>query len=309
MKLDKTAVLALFLSGLALISGCSTNSEIEEESTTPENTTSESSPVVTPDENSSRVESADGSSIFYDSRGEGDVTLVFVHCWTCNSEFWQPQIDYFARDYRVVWLDLAGHGKSSSQRQEYTMSAFGNDVAAVVDRVGADRVVLVGHSMGGPVVIEAAKLLGDRVIGIVGVDTFYTPFEFDTSEEKIQAFVQPFKEDFQGASEQLVQSMFTPKADPEVVSYIIEKMGSVDREMAVSALYEIFRWRADSEPSDLPQYADKLRNINGAFTGEENPLHESVVLIPEVGHFVAQVKPDEFNQALEEILAKYSGDS
>ena len=309
MKLDKTAVLALFLSGLALISGCSTNSEIEEESTTPENTTSESSPVVTPDENSSRVESADGSSIFYDSRGEGDVTLVFVHCWTCNSEFWQPQIASFARDYRVVWLDLAGHGKSSSQRQEYTMSAFGNDVAAVVDRVGADRVVLVGHSMGGPVVIEAAKLLGDRVIGIVGVDTFYTPFEFDTSEEKIQAFVQPFKEDFQGASEQLVQSMFTPKADPEVVSYIIEKMGSVDREMAVSALYEIFRWRADSEPSDLPQYADKLRNINGAFTGEENPLHESVVLIPEVGHFVAQVKPDEFNQALEEILAKYSGDS
>ena len=307
MKLDKTAVFALFLSGLALISGCSTNSEIEEESTTLDNTTSESSPVVTPDENSSRVESADGSSIFYDSRGEGDVTLVFVHCWTCNSEFWQPQIDYFARDYRVVWLDLAGHGKSSSQRQEYTMSAFGNDVAAVVDRVGADRVVLVGHSMGGPVVIEAAKLLGDRVIGIVGVDTFYTPFEFDTSEEKIQAFVQPFKEDFKGASEQLVQSMFTPKADPEVVSSILEKMGSVDREMAVSALYEIFRWRADSEPSDLPKYAEKLHNINGAFTGEENPLHESVVLIPEVGHFVAQVKPDEFNRALEEILAEYSG--
>jgi len=122
---------------------------------------------------SSTVPSGDSSVIDYGVGGQGDVTIVLIHCWTCNHAFWNSQIEYFSNKYRVVWLDLAGHGASTSIRQQYTMEAFGEDVAAVVNRVGADRVVLVGHSMGGPVAMEAARLLGDKVIGIVGVDTFY----------------------------------------------------------------------------------------------------------------------------------------
>lgn len=283
-----------------LLSGYSTSKELKEENI----------PTVKSEENISNetvstVKSADGSSIFYGSRGEGETTIVFVHCWTCNHLFWKPQIEYFSQDYKVVWLDLAGHGKSGSQRQEYTMSAFGSDVAAVVNQVATDKVVLVGHSMGGPVVIEAAKLLGDRVIGIVGVDTFYTPFEYPTSEEKIEEFVEPFKNDFQATSEQLVQSMFTPSADPELIDSIVEQMGSADQDMAVSAMREIFRWNAQQAPSDLEQYSSKLRNINAAPTGDETALDESVILIPGVGHFVPQAKPDEFNQALEQIIAQF----
>jgi len=83
-------------------------------------------------------------------RGQGEPTIVFVHCWTCDHSFWDAQVDYFSRQYQVVWLDLAGHGESGSRRQHYTMQAFGEDVAAVINQVGARRVILVGHSMGGP---------------------------------------------------------------------------------------------------------------------------------------------------------------
>ncbi|MGF1493668.1 MAG: alpha/beta fold hydrolase [Microcoleaceae cyanobacterium] len=263
-----------------------------------------------PKENSSdprfsTVPSEDGSLIFYGAEGEGDTTLMFVHCWTCNHEFWTPQIKKFSEDYQVVWLDLAGHGKSGSNRQEYTMSAFGQDVAAVVNQVATDKVVLVGHSMGGPVVMEAAKLLGDRVIGIVGVDTFYTPFEYPDSEEQIATFVQPFEEDFQATSEQLVRSMFTPAADPAVVDSVVTQMGDADQQMAISALSELFEWNVQDAAQDLAKYDSKLRNINGAPTGQEVPLDDSVTLIPNVGHFVAQSKPDEFNQVLEDILAEF----
>ncbi|MEN8214545.1 MAG: alpha/beta fold hydrolase, partial [Pseudomonadota bacterium] len=83
------------------------------------------------------TDSADGSTIAYGVRGDGSTTLVFIHCWTCNHEFWNPQIEYFSKTHQVVWLDLAGHGLSSGNRHNYTMTAFGEDVAAVVNKIDA----------------------------------------------------------------------------------------------------------------------------------------------------------------------------
>lgn len=257
-------------------------------------------------ENILTANSSDGSSIIYGIRGQGNVTIVFVHCWTCNHEFWRPQIEYFSKKYKVVWVDLAGHGLSNSNRQKYTMQAFGEDVAAVVNKIDGDNVVLVGHSMGGPVAIEAANLLGEKVIRIVGVDTFYTPFEYPKSETEIDGFVKPFKGDFKGASEQLVRSMFTPQADPDLISSIVKQTSVANQDMGISALYEIFRWHAKNIPSILDKHAKKISNINAAPIGGEVALNESVVLVPGVGHFVAQVKPNEFNEALNKIIAKSS---
>jgi len=185
------------------------------------------------------------------------------------------------------------------------MSAFGEDVAAVVNKIGADNIILVGHSMGGPVAIEAAKLLGNKVTAIVGVDAFYIPFEYPKTEAAISRFAKPFKDDFYNASEQMVRSMFTPEADPHLIQSIVAQMSTANREMGVSAIFEIFRWNAKHVPSVLDKYSQKLRNINGAPTVGETALHNSVTLVPGVGHFVAQVKPDAFNKALNKIIAEY----
>ncbi len=256
-------------------------------------------------ENYSTVNSADGSSIAYGVRGQGDVTIVFIHCWTCNHEFWNPQVDFFSKKHKVVWLDLAGHGISGSNRQKYTMAAFGEDVAAVVNKIDGENVILVGHSMGGPVAIEAAKLLGDKVLGIVGVDTFYIPFEYPKSETKIEEFMEPFKDDFKGASEQMIRSMFIPEADPTLISSIVKQMSGANKEMGINAMHEAFRWNKKNNPSSLDEYSNQLRNINGAPTGKETALNKSVVLIPGVGHFVPQVKPSKFNKALSKIISEY----
>jgi len=98
---------------------------------------------------SDNIASFDGSRIAYDVRGEGDITIVFIHGWVCNSSFWRPQVEFFAADYRVVTIDLPGSGLSSLDRSEYSMDSFGKDVAAVVGKLGAEKIVLVGHSMGG----------------------------------------------------------------------------------------------------------------------------------------------------------------
>lgn len=254
------------------------------------------------DKNISKINSADGSSIAYSESGQGDIALVFVHCWTCNLDFWEGQVEYFSKKYKVVRLDLAGHGLSSSQRENYTMEAFGQDVVSVVNQIKSKKFILVGHSMGGPVIVEAAKTLGDKVIGLIGVDTFYTPFQYPKSQAKIEGFVKPFRQNFKESSTNLVRSMFTPQADPQIIESIVKNMTNSDPKMGVSAIHEIFNWKADDKKSDLKSFSKILRNINAAPTGKEKALHESVTLIKEVGHFIPQVKPNEFNQELEKII-------
>ena len=119
--------------------------------------------------------SADGVAIRYDARGSGDPALVLVHGWTNTREIWGEHPVTLAREHRVVTLDLAGHGATGENRATWTMDAFGEDVAAVVEELGLERVVLVGFSMGGPVVLEAADRLGERVAGIIFIDTMHDP--------------------------------------------------------------------------------------------------------------------------------------
>ncbi|MDD5022036.1 MAG: alpha/beta hydrolase, partial [Endomicrobiaceae bacterium] len=125
--------------------------------------------------------SKDGVPISFSVYGKGDTTLVFIPGWSCNSSVWKNQVPYFSKKYRVVTLDLAGHGKSGKERTVYTMESFAQDVASVIKKINAQKVILIGHSMGGFVIIETAKIIPDNVIALVGIDTLqnleqsYTP--------------------------------------------------------------------------------------------------------------------------------------
>ena len=250
------------------------------------------------------VESADGSHIAYEVNGQGKPTLIFVHGWLGNRKTWQPQVDHFSNNYKVISLDLAGHGDSKAARQAFTMSAFAQDVKAVADKAGGNSIIFVGHSMGGPIVIEAANLLGEKVIGLVGVDAFYTPLASVPEKMKMK-FLEQLKNDFPTALKKTVRSMFAQTADSDLINSTYKNMLANDHLMGISALYECIKWNSQIEPAALKEFSSKLYNINGAPTGSEKALHESVILIPGVGHFVAQVKPDEFNAALESILKKF----
>jgi len=72
----------------------------------------------------------------HEVRGEGEPALVFIHGWCCDRTYWEAQLPYFAQKYKVVTIDLAGHGESGLDRKAWTMKAFGEDVAAVVEKLG-----------------------------------------------------------------------------------------------------------------------------------------------------------------------------
>jgi len=247
------------------------------------------------------VESADGSRIAYGVKGQGDTTLIFVHGWLCSHKVWQSQIDHFSKNYKVAWLDLAGHGDSETSRQKFTMPAFAGDVKSVYDKVGGQKVILIGHSMGGAIVIETAKLLGEKVIGLVAVDSFYTALA--TVPEKVKlAYIKSLKKDYVNTLKKDVNSMFTKNADPDLIDSTYKNMLAPDHRVGVSALYELIKWNSKNEQSELKNFAGKLYNINAAPTSREKKSNKSVVLISGTGHFVTQAKPDEFNSALETVI-------
>jgi pimeloyl-ACP methyl ester carboxylesterase len=113
----------------------------------------------------------DGLQIHSSVAGTGPKTVILVHGWTCDETTWIEQVPALAKEYRVVTLDLPGHGKSESPKDgKFSMDLFARAVEAVRAEVKADHVVIAGHSMGSPVVIRYAQLYPQHTVALVLVD-------------------------------------------------------------------------------------------------------------------------------------------
>jgi pimeloyl-ACP methyl ester carboxylesterase len=102
--------------------------------------------------------------------GHGTPPLVFVHGFACSSEDWGLQFDKFKFTHEVVACDLRGHGLTPGRPEECTIENYGGDVAALINNLDLPKAVLVGHSMGCRVALQAAQLAPDLVSGLVLID-------------------------------------------------------------------------------------------------------------------------------------------
>src|SRR5688572_3179566 len=154
----------------------------------------------------------DGLKIHSASAGSGRTTLVLVHGWTCDSSSWAAQVPVLAKKYRVLTLDLPGHGQSGSPKDgKFSMDLFARAVEAVRAEAGTDKVVLVGHSMGAPVNRQYARLYPGRVAGLVAVDGPLDMRSFGDIKPPSVAGAEGLK-----AREGMIRSMFTPQTPPEL---------------------------------------------------------------------------------------------
>jgi pimeloyl-ACP methyl ester carboxylesterase len=248
--------------------------------------------------------SPDGIPLAFEAHGAGTPALVFVHGWSCDRSYWRGQLRPLAVRHQVVGVDLAGHGESGAGRRDWTMAAFGEDVVAVVEQLGLDEVVLIGHSMGGDVIVEAARRLGDQVVGLVWVDTYTTLGEPITDEE-LEAFAAPFREDFGSATRAMVRRMFTPDADADLVEWVAADMSAAPPEIAIDAL----RHAVGNEPGVLAGLRELTTpvvaiNPDARPTDAEALRRHGVraVLMSGVGHFLMLEDPDQFNRLLGEVI-------
>jgi len=252
------------------------------------------------------VLSPDGVSLSYTVQGKGEPAIVFVHCWCCDKSYWKDQLPYFEKKYKVVAVDLGGHGDSGLGRKDWTVESFAMDVAAVVKALKLERVILVGHSMGGPVSLEAARLMPGRVIGVIGVDTFQD-FGETVSEEQQKQWLSAFEANFPAVTDQFVRSMFASGADTALVERIVADMASAPAAVGVGAMKNMLRY--DPAPA-VREIKIPIRGINADkwptnVEGNKKLAHSyDVKFMPGRGHFVQLEDPATFNRLLDETIAE-----
>jgi pimeloyl-ACP methyl ester carboxylesterase len=246
------------------------------------------------------VASADGIRIAYEVSGEGTPALVFVHGWSCDRSYWRGQLEPFSQQFKVVTVDLAGHGESGTGRKAWTIEAFGDDVAAVVRELSLKRIILVGHSMGGDVIVEAARQLPGRVAGLVWVDTYKQLGTFRSPAE-IQAFAAPFRANFVATTRDFVHHMFPPTADPALVERIAADMASAPPDIALGAMVSAIGFDRRI-PSALAELKLPVIAINPDQPVTDLPSMSrygvGVILMARVGHFPMLEDPERFNAIL-----------
>jgi len=240
-----------------------------------------------------------------DRRGQGDTLLMFIHGWTCRRVYWAPQIEYFSTHYQVMAADLPGHGDSDSgSRTDWGLATFARDIETCVRSVGAERVILIGHSMGGAVALETARRLGKTAIGVVLVDTFAVDYGY-LPPEAVQAFAASFADDFPAAMAYLIEQTSTAATPPALKERLIREMAASDPAWALPVWRGLLAWdpRPAFEELQVPIHA-----VNGASVPESAREHcapfVTEVLIPGAGHFLHMESPDEFNRVLDGVLKK-----
>jgi pimeloyl-ACP methyl ester carboxylesterase len=254
----------------------------------------------------------DGLGLVCEIRGQGDTALVFLHGWCGDREYWKNQAEAFAAEYRIVTLDQGGHGESGKDRKVWSASGLAGDVEAVVKGLGLKRVILVGHSMGGPVALLAAKRMPGTVVAVIGVDTLHNA-EFKMPEEARKQFMEAFDKDFKGTMQAGLNAMLAEKADAALKQWLVTRAAAQDPKMAMALMRDLsgLDTKALLKEARVP-----VRCINSAggyqfFTPTAVEVNEKyadygAVTIADVGHYPMLEKPAEFNQKLRDVLKEFA---
>jgi pimeloyl-ACP methyl ester carboxylesterase len=253
-------------------------------------------------------------------RGRGTPVLVFVHGFCCSHADWQPQLDFFSPTNEVVACDLRGHGDTPGRPQECSIEHYGGDVAALVNNLELSNAILIGHSMGTRVILEAARLVPKKIQGLVLVDGSRSASgDPDTAEATAKTFVE--KNGYPAFAENLFRQMFF-KSSAEADA-IVARALTRPAEMGATLWTRMARWDASQiEPAlaavRCPVLAiqsttrDAKLNRSPLKAGQTTPyldlLREKlrqvrIEVVPDTGHFTMLEEPETVNRLIREFAA------
>jgi len=248
----------------------------------------------------------DGIPIHSTITGEGPKTIILVHGWTCDETTWQFQVPAFSKNYRVITLDLPGHGESGSPKDgKFSVELFARATEAVRSEAKVERVALAGHSMGTPVIINYALMFPQHVSALVFVDGMVAVPPNTTQ-------FAGFADQFAGpngpkARENMIRGMFSPATTPEIQKKILSMMLGAPEATAVGAIRAMMdpsKWKEGVFPQPiLGIYTEHSKTVDREYAKVHYPkmeYHE----ITGAGHFLMLDKPEEFNRLVLDFLDK-----
>ena len=248
--------------------------------------------------------SAEGHAIRYDVQGLGEPALLLIHGGLCDKSYWWRQVEALRACQRVVTLDLTGHGDSEGTRPDWTIERFADDVSRVVNAARADRVILVGHSVGALVALEAARQLGARAAGVIIVDMLHSP--------GTAAPIPPVPADPAAMATAMRRGMFTASSDKATADRVIEGMLAFPPEISTAMRAAASRFDATGALAALAStpvtfILSDARPINANAIRSLHP-NAKIYTIPSAGHFLMLDAPNALSTLLSAAVLTMSGE-
>lgn len=246
--------------------------------------------------------SVDGLKVHSTTLGRGTTTVMLVHGYTCDESTWSEQVPELAKQHRVITLDLPGHGKSDVPGVErFSMDLFARAVEAVRAESGADRVVLVGHSMGTPVILRYARLYPQHVASLVFVDGVMLAGPSASGRGATMGGPDGSKN-----REAMIQRFFVAGTPPAVREKVLHMMLGAPEATAVGAMNATFEQAGLTE--QIPNIPVLAIYAGSPLAGRDVVLSKfpaaEYIQVAGTGHFLMLEQPVEFNRILLEFLSR-----
>ena len=246
----------------------------------------------------------DGVTLYYERAGANEPELLFVPGWCCDHSWFRPQFDHFAQSCAVTAVDARGVGRSDAPEQGYTIRGFADDLAALCNRVGIHKPVVVGHSLGGMVGVELAARYPELPRAVVMVD----PGPIDPLPATIEIF-RALEEQLLGPGGEEVRRAWVEDMgafDDDLAHRIADEMCKVPLPIAAAVIRGVNEWNGVGALALCIVPTLLLRSVVGS--GDEigrlrrikPDLHFGVTV--GAGHFHQIEVPEQLNAMIERFL-------
>lgn len=256
-----------------------------------------------------------GVNWHYDIDGEGE-GLLFIHGWGVDKKIWRQQLKFFSQFYRVMTVDLPGHGKSSWQKID--LKEMVEDIKRLLDREGYGQVTLIGSSLGGLVALKLYERypgLVRRIVFIGSMPKFSKSKDYPhgLDIERMRKLGDHLQSDYPSIVNIFFRSLFTKQERQTRRFKWIQKFRRTDQVPMKKALLE---YLDIMETEDLRAVLKDIKIPVQFINGREDEIcnRKTVEFLRELspaarfdffeqcGHFPFLSKPYEFNQVMEEFL-------
>lgn len=252
----------------------------------------------------------------YDDVGEGHLSIVFLHGFPFDKTMWQNQLDFFKTKYRVIACDVRGFGKSIDEESHLSMDLFANDLILFIDKLGLEKVILCGLSMGGFIALNAINRFPSRFEALILCDTQCMS---DSDDVKVKRYktIEDIKEyGVANFNEGFIKNVFHEDSiskKPELVEQLRSVVFSNSQHIIINGLMAL------AERSETCSILNTISIPTLIICGREDivtPLAESkfmskhikgsiIHIINNAGHVSNLEKPSIFNKLLRDFLTDF----
>ena len=231
--------------------------------------------------------------------------LVLVHGFLGSSIMWQPQIEHLKRYYRVITPDLPGFGKSKKIKPHNNINSMAKTVLNCLKEKQIEKFYLLGHSMGGMIVQEMAKLAGEKIIKLICYGTGpigNIPGRFETIDESRKKLK---KNGLEITAQRIAKTWFVEE-DKAKYFYLCNEAGKdTTIEAADNALIAMKTWSGLKNLKNIKNFTmiiwgdqDKAYNFDQVDTLNRNITNSDINIFKGCSHNVHLEMPNEFNKCI-----------